>query len=84
MAADQGLLDFLREYVDELAELTTPIKSRINSLSMLAAEEAAAAPAAAPSIAAAIEKRISTVNAMIIPEAVKLLMSLLQYCAQFQ
>lgn len=58
-----GLLEFLQEYVDQLADLTTPVKSKINSLTMLAAEEAVATPAAAQSIAAAIEKRINMVIA---------------------
>ena len=57
-----ALLEFLQEYVEQLAELTSPVKAKINSLTMLAAEEAAANPAAAPSIAAAIEKRINTVQ----------------------
>jgi hypothetical protein len=57
-----ALLEFLQEYVEQLGELTSPVKAKINSLTMLAAEEAAANPAAAPSIAAAIEKRIHTVR----------------------
>lgn len=57
-----ALLEFLQEYVEQLGELTSPVKAKINSLTMLAAEEAAANPAAAPSIAAAIEKRINTVR----------------------
>ena len=57
-----ALLEFLQEYVEQLGELTSPVKAKINSLTMLAAEEAAANPAAAPSIAAAIEKRINTVQ----------------------
>lgn len=58
-----ALLEFLQEYVEQLSELTSPVKAKINSLTMLAAEEAAATPAAAPSIAAAIEKRINTAPA---------------------
>jgi hypothetical protein len=57
-----ALLEFLQEYVEQLGELTSPVKAKINSLTMLAAEEAAANSAAAPSIAAAIEKRIHTVK----------------------
>jgi hypothetical protein len=57
-----ALLEFLQEYVEQLGELTSPVKAKINSLTMLAAEEAAANPAGAPSIAAAIEKRINTVQ----------------------
>mmetsp|Transcript_21296 Transcript_21296/g.64073 ORF Transcript_21296/g.64073 Transcript_21296/m.64073 type:complete len:428 (-) Transcript_21296:966-2249(-) len=60
MAANDGLLAFVHEYMDQLADLTTAVKSKINSLSMLAAEEAAVTPAAASAVAAAIEKRIQT------------------------
>lgn len=48
--------------MDQLDELETAVKSKINSLSMLAAEEAAATPAAASAVAAAIEKRIQSVR----------------------
>ena len=62
MESNGGLLDFVREYMDQLDELETAVKSKINSLSMLAAEEAAATPAAAAAVAAAIEKRIQSVR----------------------
>lgn len=62
MASNGGLLAFIREYMDQLDELETAVKSKINSLSMLAAEEAAATPAAASAVAAAIEKRIQSVK----------------------
>lgn len=62
MAANDGLLAFVHEYMDQLADLTSAVKSKINSLSMLAAEEAAVTPAAASAVAAAIEKRIQKVS----------------------
>lgn len=62
MSANDGLLAFVHEFMDELTDLKTAVKSKINSLSMLAAEEAAATPAAASAVAAAIEKRINTVS----------------------
>lgn len=62
MTSKGGLLAFIREYMEQLDELDTAIKSKINSLSMLAAEEAAVTPAAAAAVAAAIEKRIQSAN----------------------
>ena len=64
MADHSSLRAFLAEYMAQLAELTTPVKSKINSLTMLAAETAADTPAAAPSIVAAVEKRILSVRAL--------------------
>ena len=61
-AGNSALLAFLEEYISQLADLTSAVKAKINSLTMLAAETAADSPAAAPSIVAAIEKRILSVR----------------------
>ena len=69
MAADNSaLLSLLEEYMSQLADLTSAMKAKINSLTMLAAETAAESPAAAPSIVAAIEKRILSVSRLPPPQ----------------
>ena len=61
-AANSELRAFLEEYMSQLADLTSAVKAKINSLTMLAAETAVDCPAAAPSIVAAVEKRILSVR----------------------
>lgn len=55
--------EFMALYASELADLTFNSKPAINTLTMLAAENARAAP----SIAAAIERHVATVETASIP-----------------